>query len=178
MVRKKTTSLSPAHQKKVLSRFENQLFPRIGDVPISKLEPSDILAAVRYAEERGLVETAHRLAQLVGQVCRYARLCGYVKYDVASGLVEALPPVQRRHIWSRPGVKKNCFGFSGSAANIYSASACGGSALMGVYALPVLNTKDFFRFHHILPLPRYRERRISSNSTVNVEEPYFRSQFA
>jgi hypothetical protein len=33
--------------------------------------------------------------------------------------------------------------------------------------------KDFFRFHHILPLPRYRERRIPSNSTVNVEEPDF-----
>lgn len=94
---KKTKNLSPAHQKKVLSRLENQLFPRIGGTPISKLEPSEILAAVRYAEERGFIETAHRLVQLAGQVCRYARLCGYIKYDVASGLVEALPPIQRGH---------------------------------------------------------------------------------
>jgi len=44
-----------------------------------------------------VIETAHRLAQLAGQVCRYARLVGYAKYDVASGLVEALPPVQTEH---------------------------------------------------------------------------------
>lgn len=94
---KKTTALSLAHQKKVLSRLENQLFPRLGKIPLIKLESTDILAAVRFAEERGFIETAHRLVQLAGQVCRYARLCGYVKYDVASGLVEALPPIQRGH---------------------------------------------------------------------------------
>jgi len=94
---KKTVALSPGHQKKVLSRLENQLFPYIGKIPLSKLEPADILHAVRHAEERGLIETAHRLAQLAGQVCRYARLVGYAKYDVAAGLVEALPPYSRNH---------------------------------------------------------------------------------
>jgi hypothetical protein len=33
--------------------------------------------------------------------------------------------------------------------------------------------KDFFCFHHVLQLPRCRVRRISSNSTLNVEEPNF-----
>ncbi|MCL2123852.1 MAG: integrase arm-type DNA-binding domain-containing protein [Desulfovibrionaceae bacterium] len=94
---KKTIALSLGHQKKVLSRLENQLFPYIGAIPISKLEPADILRAVRHAEERGLIETAHRLAQLAGQVCRYARLVGYAKFDVAARLVEALPPYQRGH---------------------------------------------------------------------------------
>lgn len=94
---KKTAALSPGHQKKILSRLENQLFPHIGNVPFSELEPADILAAVRLAEERGAIETAHRLAQLSGQVCRYARLVGCAKYDVAAGLVEALAPVQTEH---------------------------------------------------------------------------------
>jgi integrase len=94
---KKTVALSLGHQKKVLSRLENQLFPYIGGIPIAQLEPADILHAVRHAEERGLIETAHRLAQLAGQVCRYARLVGYAKFDVAARLVEALPPIQRGH---------------------------------------------------------------------------------
>lgn len=94
---KKTMHLAPNHRKQLLSRLENQLFPYIGKVPFAALEPTDILAAVRHAEERGAVETAHRLVQLAGQVCRYARLCGYVKYDVASGLKEALQPVQTKH---------------------------------------------------------------------------------
>ena len=95
--RKKTVAFSPGHQKKILFRLERQLFPYIGGIPFSKLEPTDILAAVRHAEERGVIETAHRLAQLAGQVCRYARLVGYAKYDVAAGLVEALPPVRTEH---------------------------------------------------------------------------------
>ena len=94
---KKTTAFTPGHQKKILFRLERQLFPHIGGIPFSKLEPADILAAVRHAEERGVIETAHRLAQLAGQVCRYARLVGHAKYDVAAGLVEALPPVQTEH---------------------------------------------------------------------------------
>lgn len=94
---KKAMALSPGHQKKILSRLENQLFPHIGNIPFTELEPVDILGAVRLAEERGAIETAHRLAQLSGQVCRYARLVGYAKYDVAAGLVEALAPVQTEH---------------------------------------------------------------------------------
>ena len=94
---KKTTALAPGHQKKILGRLEKQLFPYIGGIPFSKLEPADILAAVRHAEERDAIETAHRLAQLAGQVCRYARLVGHAKYDAAAGLVEALPSVQRKH---------------------------------------------------------------------------------
>jgi integrase len=88
---------SEGHRKKILSRLENQLFPTLGGKPFASIEPGDILAAVNKAEERGAIETAHRLTQLAGQVCRYARLCGYVKYDVAAGLVEALQPVQTKH---------------------------------------------------------------------------------
>ncbi len=94
---KKKAAWTPGHQKKILSRLENQLFPHIGDRPFSSLEPAHILAAIRHAEDRGAIETAHRLAQLAGQVSRYARLVGYTKYDVGAGLAEALPPVQTEH---------------------------------------------------------------------------------
>ena len=94
---RKTTDLTPGHRKKILARLEKQLFPYIGSIPLSKLEPADILAAVRHAEDRGVIVTARRLAQLAGQVCRYARLVGYAKYDAAAGLVEALPSAQTEH---------------------------------------------------------------------------------
>ena len=35
--------------------------------------------------------------RLCGQVTRYARITGRVKYDVAAGLTEALTPVQTTH---------------------------------------------------------------------------------
>ena len=73
---KKTTDLTTGYRKQLLSRLENQLFPHIGGILIAELEPTHILSAVRHVEERGNVETAHRLTQLAGQVCRFARICG------------------------------------------------------------------------------------------------------
>ena len=94
---KKRTAWTEGHQKKILSRLENQLFPHIGNKQISALEASDYLAAVQKAEARGVIETAHRLAQLCGQVTRFARITGIVRHDAAAGLVEALAHVQTAH---------------------------------------------------------------------------------
>lgn len=94
---KKRTAWTESHQKKILSRLENQLFPHIGNKQISALEASDYLAAVQKAEARGVIETAHRLAQLCGQVARFARITGIVRHDAAAGLVEALAHVQTAH---------------------------------------------------------------------------------
>ena len=62
-----------------------------------KLEPADFLQIVQPSERLGHHETAHKLMRLCGQVTRYARITGRVKYDVAAGLTEALTPVQTTH---------------------------------------------------------------------------------
>ncbi|WP_417291894.1 tyrosine-type recombinase/integrase [Desulfovibrio porci] len=94
---KKHIAWTPGHQKKILSRLENQLFPYLGNRPFSSLEVSDYLGAIQKAEARGAIETAHRLAQLCGQISRYARISGIAKHDMAAGLTEALSPVQTKH---------------------------------------------------------------------------------
>ena len=94
---KKRTAWTEGHQRKILSRLENQLFPHIGGRQVSDLEVGDYLAAVQKAEARGAIETAHRLAQLCGQVTRFARITGIVRHDAAAGLVEALAHVQTTH---------------------------------------------------------------------------------
>ncbi|MDL2317129.1 integrase arm-type DNA-binding domain-containing protein [Desulfovibrio sp. OttesenSCG-928-A18] len=95
---KKTAHLTEDYRKQIISRLERMIFPHIGSKPFSSLEPADILIPARQAESRGAIETAHRLVRLAGQVCRYARLVGYCKYDVAAGLTEALPSVQTKHL--------------------------------------------------------------------------------
>ena len=69
---KRMAGKSPRYQHQILSRLENHLFPFIGASPIAELETKDFLAALRVTEARGALEMAHRLAQLVNQVCRYA----------------------------------------------------------------------------------------------------------
>ncbi len=94
---KKRAAWTDGHQKKILSRLENQLFPYIGERQFSSLEAADYLAVIQKAESRGAIETAHRLAQLCGQITRYARIAGVVAHDAATGLNEALAPVKTKH---------------------------------------------------------------------------------
>lgn len=95
---KRTAHLTPEYRKQILSRIENQLFPYVGTKPMASLEASDILNAVNHAVKRGAIETAHRLVQIAGQICRYGRILGCCKYDVTSGLTEALPQMQTKHL--------------------------------------------------------------------------------
>lgn len=95
----KTTQLTEGYKKQLLSRLENHIFPFIGSIPFATLEPAHILEAVRHTQSRGAVEMSHRLTQLIGKICRYARIVGYAKFDVAAGPHEALPtiPKDRHH---------------------------------------------------------------------------------
>lgn len=94
---KKLPVWSARHQKTILQRLENMLFPHIGQRLMVDLEVNDFLSVVRLAEARGAHDTSHRLAQLCGQVSRYARLIGLIKHDNASGLVEVLTPITKHH---------------------------------------------------------------------------------
>jgi hypothetical protein len=58
---RRTIDFSEKHRKVVLSRLENQLFPYIGSIPISDLEPGHILEAVSRAETRGACVVASKL---------------------------------------------------------------------------------------------------------------------
>jgi integrase len=69
----------------------------IGNKPVSRLEPGDIMSAVRPVEAAGHNETAHKMVQTAGQICRYARRMGYAKFNPADGLVEDLRPVETKH---------------------------------------------------------------------------------
>ena len=91
----KTADYAPGYRKQLLSRIENLLLPYIGDMSITDIEPGDIIQACKHTEQRGCIEQAHRLLQLAGQIFRYARACGYAKYNTADSLTEALAPMPK-----------------------------------------------------------------------------------
>lgn len=73
------------------------LCSRLGHKSISKIVPADILAAIRPVEAAGHNVTAHKMAETAGQICRFARTCGYIMFNPADGLKEALRPIQTKH---------------------------------------------------------------------------------
>ena len=73
------------------------LCAHLGDMPISKIVPADILSAIRPVEAAGHNVTAHKMAETAGQICRFARTCGHIVFNPADGLKEALKPIQEKH---------------------------------------------------------------------------------
>jgi integrase len=88
---------SKAHTHKILSRLARNVFPWIGDKPITAITPPDVLSVLRKIESRNAIETAHRVLQYCTQIFRYAIATGRTKHNPASDLKEALPPAQRTH---------------------------------------------------------------------------------
>lgn len=78
----------------VLTRFA---FPALGRLPIGQLEPPDLLAMLRPLEAREKHETAHRLRELCGAICRYAVATGRAVRDPTADLRGALTPVPTAH---------------------------------------------------------------------------------
>nr|VFJ69957.1 MAG: Integrase [Candidatus Kentron sp. FM] len=82
------------HSSRVISRLERDVFPWMGGSPISGIMPPELLTVVRRIEERGALETAHRVLQICGQIFRYAVATGRAERDPSADLRGALPPVK------------------------------------------------------------------------------------
>ena len=78
-------------------RLRRNIYPWIGERPISEITGPEILQALRRLEVDGKVETAHRLRGLCSQVFRYAIATGKAERNVADDLRGALSSVQKEH---------------------------------------------------------------------------------
>jgi integrase len=85
------------HGERIIRRFERDIFPWIGNLPISAVTALELLSALRRIENRGALETAHRAHQNCGQVFRYAIATGRAERDPSGDLRGALPPVKQQH---------------------------------------------------------------------------------
>ncbi|WP_314102737.1 site-specific integrase [uncultured Stenotrophomonas sp.] len=77
--------------------MENDVFPRIGSRLVGELTAPDFLRVARRIEERGAIESAHRIMQNCGQIMRYAIATGRAERNPVADLREALPPTQKRN---------------------------------------------------------------------------------
>lgn len=71
---------------KIIARFENDVFPWIGKVPVAELTAPQLLEVIRRIEARGVVETAHRALQDCSQALRYAVATGKASSNPARDL--------------------------------------------------------------------------------------------
>ena len=87
----------PDYAKRMQSWLSNDIVPWIGSLPIDDIRPADVLAVLRKAENRGAIETSHKLREICGQVFRYAVATARLDSDPSRDLRGALAPVVTRH---------------------------------------------------------------------------------
>lgn len=99
MVENKERGWSPAYSTRLWRRLEADIIPKIGNRPISEIDPPEILEAIRKVEKRDAVVLAGRLLQVCGQIFRYAVATQRAKSDPTRdlrGAPRSRGPVQHR----------------------------------------------------------------------------------
>jgi len=84
----------------MLDRLERYILPKLGPTPIADITAPEVLAMLRVVEEKGTLETAHRLMQMCGQIFMYA---------IATGRAERNPVPDLRGALATPVVKHHSF---------------------------------------------------------------------
>ena len=90
-------SWQPQTAENILHRFELDLFPVFGGVPIAEVQVADVLKAIRVVEGRGALEVAKRLTSDCSRVFKYAIRCELTERNPAALLGEVLEPREKGH---------------------------------------------------------------------------------
>jgi integrase len=94
---KNVPTWAPSHSSKIIRRLEQDVFPWIGAQPVGAIRPMELLSLLKRVEERGAIETTHRVQQNCGQVFRYAVATGRAESDPSRDLRGALTPWKPEH---------------------------------------------------------------------------------
>ena len=83
------------HARDVITSLERDIFPQIGDLPISVIKAPKLLGVLQLVEKRGSIETAHRLRQRLSAVFVHGIASGVCEADPAASLNKALTSVPK-----------------------------------------------------------------------------------
>lgn len=90
---------STVHADDVLRSLRNDVFPYVGDLPITAIRAPKLLEVLKIVERRGAIETAHRLRQRMSAIFVFGIAAGVCEADPAASLGKALkakPPEKKQ----------------------------------------------------------------------------------
>ncbi len=86
------------HARTVKGRLNKNIIPYLGDRPLSDITAKEILIICRRVENRGAIETAHRVKTICSQIFRYCVASGLIESDPCRDLTKALIPATPKHM--------------------------------------------------------------------------------
>ena len=115
----------------MLRSLKQEAFPAFGSRPIAEIEPPEVLARLKTIEKRGALEVAHRTAQRISAVCRYAVQTGRAKHNTAADLRGVIATRKVKHMTVMPREEMPAFlkNWKSTMAGRKPPRRCGYSAL-------------------------------------------------
>ena len=86
----------PKHAQTVEERLQADLYPPLGDRSIDQITPRSLLNVLEEVQERGAIETAHRLRQYCSSIFDCAIALDLTETNPAASIGRALKPKVRR----------------------------------------------------------------------------------
>lgn len=93
----KLSEKSDSYRVRTQRLLKKDLYPPLGNRPISQITSAELLLALRKVEGRGAIDMAHRAKQTAGQVFRYAVATGRAERDPSGDLRGALKTKTKKH---------------------------------------------------------------------------------
>lgn len=79
------------HYEKSARALERDVYPTLGNLPISGITPAMVATTVEEIKRRGVIETASRILQHINGIFRYAQAKGLCRDNPAAPVREILP---------------------------------------------------------------------------------------
>jgi len=96
-IRSHGAGLAAGALKRERSMLDRFLLPTLGNVPVADVKAGDVLAALRRIQDRGRLETAHRVRGLAERIMRYAVATDRAERNPVADLAGALPTPETTH---------------------------------------------------------------------------------
>lgn len=90
------------HAYRVIDSLETDIFPYLGNRPVSEITPQEVLETIRKVEGRGALNIAGRLMQRCSSIFRYAIQTGRARINPAGDLQGTLKTRKVKHQPSLP----------------------------------------------------------------------------
>ncbi|MDE0879133.1 MAG: integrase arm-type DNA-binding domain-containing protein [Sphingomonas bacterium] len=85
----------PVHADDVITSLERDVFPLLGQFDLADIDEPMVIAVLKKVENRGAIETAHRLRQRIASIYRFAKASGAVRSNPALDVGIVMKPVPR-----------------------------------------------------------------------------------
>lgn len=86
------------HARTVKGRLKRHILPWIGKRPVGDITAGEVLSVCRRVEDKGAIESAHRVKTICSQIFRYCVASGLCDNDPCRDLVKALTPAKPQNM--------------------------------------------------------------------------------